>query len=194
MNTKNRKLSLILLTCSGIVLIAALVIGMICANNHYNKKDNDFASRAVGYGVGANKEMTNGNVAFLSNKNNIATLSFTNKTDKAWEPALKIQGSKQIGETLTPMDEGGICRHDLYTLTNKKQDYQSEFLLYDALRYTIDGKKSDSCIIPPDGKEHIVEIDYSYLEENGIELCSELYIDIDCFVLRFDDSYYKQYK
>ncbi|MDE6578930.1 MAG: hypothetical protein K2K41_00145 [Ruminiclostridium sp.] len=75
-------------------------------------------------------------------------------------------------------------KYDHYTLTNKKQEYESEFLLYDALKYIVDGKKSDNCIIPADGKEHIVEIDYNYLDENDIEQNGELEIDFYHFMLQ----------
>lgn len=186
MKTKSKNAVII---CVGAVLITALIIGMIYANNQY-RKDNDIASRMVGYGVGASKKLTNGKVTYLSLKNNAATLSFTNETGKEWEPELKIQGFKQISETLTPLEEGWLCKGDIYTLTNKEQDYQSDFLLYDALKFSVDGQENSSCVIPPDGKEHIVEIDYSYLNENDIDLNSELYIDGDCFVIRPSNAAY----
>lgn len=192
MKAKNKNRTPILLTCMGtavVTVVASIIVGISFANhgqkqepiNAPAKDDNSSAgnSPAIIYGVGSNADFTNGNIKFLSVKNNVAALSFTNKKAEDWEPELKIRGLKYIDGT----------KRTSYTLTNKDKGYDSKFVLYDALKYTIDGKKSDVCVIPADGKEHIVEIDYSYLEENGIELDSELKIDLEQFMLRADELY-----
>lgn len=195
MKTKSKNTTPILFACIGAALIVTIIAGIIFANNGKNEETMNAPvgdSRMVVYGVGSNKDFTNGNVKFLSLKNSVATLSFTNETTKEWEPELEIQGFQATGETAYYMDIVGRYGHT-YTLTNKDRGYESDYLLYDELKYSIDGKKSDSCVIPPDGKEHIVEIDYSYLKENDIELASELYIDSYYFLLRFDDSFMSNY-
>ena len=195
MKTKSKNTTPILFACIGAALIVAIIAGIIIAKNKKNEEIMNAPvgdSRMVVYGVGSNKDFSNGNVKFLSLKNSVATLSFTNETTKEWEPKLEIQGFQSTGETAYYMDIAGRYGHT-YILTNKDRGYDSDYFLYNALKYSIDGKKSDSCVIPPDGKEHIVEIDYSYLKENDIELVSELYIDSCCFLLRFDDLFMSNY-
>lgn len=184
MKVKSKKTPIVL-ACIGIALTALSAIAIIFTKtenteNNINAVAGD--SRSFAYAAGSSIGLTKGNVKYLSLKNSTVTLSFTNEAAEEWEPELKIQGFKATG-TAMYMDLVGR-KGNSYTLTNTDQGYESEFLLYNALKYTVDGEKSDNCVIPTDGKEHIVEINYSYLEENDIELDGDLYIDGHCFVLR----------
>ncbi len=68
---------------------------------------------------------------------------------------------------------------DTYIFTNKTFSSENPrvFVDYDALKLTIDGKETDKLIIPPDGKEHILEINYDYLKDNGIVSDTSVKID-----------------
>lgn len=189
--TIKAKKTIINITICVLVLIAVIITTLIISG-YYRIQERINAPIGGQFGppiycVGGSMDSSASNITFLSLKNNAAILSFTNKTEEEWEPLFTIKGCQAISGEIPYEDTVGHY-HKIYTLTNKRQGCESDSLLYDALKFTIDGQENSSCIIPPDRKEHIVEIDYSYLNQNNIELNSDLYIDNDCFYLRYGVS------
>ena len=189
MKTKRNTVILILCIVIGLIIIVAFKLGIHFTNTNSQKNDDMPSSQAVVYCPGNSFNYEDGNITmkFLSSNENNSTLklSFLNMTSEDWIPRLRISGLKPIDGTET---ENGSFMCDYYSLVNRSYEYskssesEHSFILNDKLKITIDGLENDDCVIPSDGKEHIVEIDYSYFKTNNI-IFQDHYITVDWYGL-----------
>lgn len=182
---KTKKISLNLIFILGVFIAVAIIMVMVYADNNSAKFSEAIGdSRVKAYFPGEFVGLYKGDITFLSVEDNIAVLEIKNTTSENWEPKLEICGITAVNGTI-PEEDGVFFQANHYVLTNKPDEYQpdSGCSCLDKLKYTIDGKKNDSCIIPPDGKFHRLEIDYNFLSDNDITLNGDLTIDGKVFII-----------
>ncbi len=192
MKTKNNTVIPIIYIAIGLIIVAAFILGIHFTKTYSQKNDDIPSGEAIIYGPNDNIiiNFDNGNklgkyLNFNENEKSVK-LSFVNKTSEDWKPRLDFYGVKTIDGTETKY--GSLTSS--YSLVNKSNDFvkpgsdtEHSFVLYDKLIITIDGTAADDCVISPDGKEHIVEIDYSYFDDNSIEDQGSFTVDMESFIL-----------
>lgn len=189
MKTKRNTVILIICIVIGLIIIVAFKLGIHFTNTNSQKKGDMPSSPATAYGPGNSFSYEDGKITmkFISSNENNSTLqlSFLNMTSEDWIPRMRISGLKPINGTET---ETGYVICDYYTLVNKSYEFskssesEHSFILNDKLKITTDGLENDDCVIPSDGKEHIVEIDYSFFKTNDI-IFQNHFLTVDWYTL-----------
>lgn len=183
MNKERKSTVRFLIIVIGMIFLAAAIFGILYLKWVSDEADKEWASRSGGsvkafYIRGESVDTDKGTITHRFNENNTLRVGITNTSSDNWEPTISLRGTKLLEKVENEyFDE--VYLADYYVFTNKAFSSENPHTIvnYDALKLTIDGKETDNLIIPPDGKEHTLDIKYNYLKANGIDSDTSVKID-----------------